>query len=145
MNQHAILGLQPGQLVGKNGRHEHGGDGGERRRRHVRRRGSDQFLPRDHFRSERAEREASHAVAHRDGRYVGTGFDNPAKEFLPEQSLLDQAHCPEHVEEVEPAGLDRDAHVVRVQGARRQWPHLQRLDRSTFVRRQHPTRFLRQV
>ena len=116
-----------------------------RRRRYVRRGGRDQFLPRHHLRPERAEREAGHAVAHRDGGHVGTCFDNPATEFLAEQSLLlDQAHGTEHVQEIEPAGFDLGAHLVRRERTCLHRLYPQCLDRPTFVRGQHPFRFLRQ-
>ena len=144
MNQHAIPRLQPGQFVGQYGCHEHRGDRGECRRRHVRRRAGDQFLSRHHFRPERAEREAGHALAWCHGGDVRTGFDNPATEFFTEQALLDQAHGPEHVQEIEPAGLDRDAHFIGFQGMPRQRLYPQGLDRPFIVRCQHPVHLFRQ-
>ena len=145
VNQHAVPGLESGKLVREHACHEHRGDRGERRRRHARRRERDQFLPRHHLRPERAEGEAGHAVAHRATVATsGAGFDDPAAEFLAEQALLDQAHGAEDVQEVEPAGFDRDAHLPRLQGTRRQRLHPQRLDRAALVRRQHPVRLLRQ-
>ena len=53
-------------------------------------------------------------------------------------------HGPEYVQEVEAAGFDRGAHLVRLQRTRRCRLHPQRLDRSSFVRRQHPVCVLRQ-
>ena len=145
VNQHAVSGLEFREFVREHARHEDGRNRRERGRRHVRRRRRDQLLVRHDLRPERAEREAGHPVADRHGRHLGAGLDHPAAELFAEiPLLLDEAHRPEHVQEVQAAGIDRDPHFLRPQGRPRPRLHPQRLDRASLVRRQHPAGFVRQ-
>ena len=138
VNQYPVAGLQFRKFERQHTCREHRGKRGERCHRHVRWGERHQFFPCNHFRTECAERQADHAIADRDGGHAGAHLYHVTAHLLAQQPFLNQAHCPEYIEEVEPAGFDRNANLVRLQGTFRQRQHLQFFDSSPRVGRQHP-------
>ena len=136
--------FSPASLPGERRGHEDLRHGGESGGRQPRGRGRHQFPQRDDFGAQRAEREADHAVSHGDAGHVGTGLEDPAAHLFAEEPSLDQPHRPEHVEEVQPTGLDRDPDFAGRERTRRPGDDPQFLERPALVRGEVPVRFLRQ-
>ena len=96
------------------------------------------------MRREGAEPQSDHGVADRDGRHLRACLEDAAAHLSAQQPLLDEAERPEHVPEVEPRRLDRDANLPGLQRTRRQRLDMGSVEHAGRVRSQHPVRLLRQ-
>ena len=142
VNQDPLAGCQARHVEGERRRHERGRHGRQFRDGEPRRRRHDQVFGDHGLGSERAERHAHDAVARRDARDAGARFEHPPAE-LSAQGILDQADRDEHVPEVQPDGLDRDANLLRFKRDRRQGLNLNRVERAPRVGRERPGRVVR--
>ena len=144
VNQHPFARFQPGELVGQRRRHERARHRGEPGHRDSRRRRRHQLFVGDHFRRERAEPQSDHGVADRHGRNLGTHRHHVAAQLPAKIPFLDEAERTEHVPEVEPGGIDRDADFPGLQGTRRQRHDVRFLENASRIRGQRPLRSFRQ-
>ena len=144
VDQDPVAGFQSGDLPRERRGHEDLRHGGESGGRQPRRSGRHQFPTGDDFGAQRPEREADHAVSRRDAGHLATDLEDPAAHLFAEEPSLDQPHRPEHVEEVQPAGLDRNPDFAGRERTRRPGDDPQFLERAALVRGEVPVMILRQ-
>ena len=138
VDEHPLARRQPREAEGQLGRDEGAGNGGQPRDGDALGRGRDEFLVRDHLLREGAEAEAHDVVAYGHGGDLGADGHRVAAQLAAQVPLLDEAERAEHVPEVEPRRLHRDAHLPRLQGARGQRFDLRLVEHAGAIGRQHP-------